>query len=1520
MNHSKTTLTAGVGHKAHFSLCMLFAGCAALFAMAASAASDNNWRKVYGDANGAMNETDHWTSGAPTLDHFAVFPGSLGSYTVTIPAEYELKSNFRANVVDGETLTLDWRGGRFYQPQLPSDATIKYNNEPFSFRYKGSHFVNLQTYLLSQLHALSDISNAVVRLSATGGHPRLDFDQGEYNFVTPDGSTEWNAYFFLFADGQGGAHKPPSSFNSEVHFHEGTSTTFPRLMVQCCSYTNVLSFDGGTHVVNGAVTVPDNSQKYTEHAHEVILRVADTANVTLNNTLTIGASSDYYGQTTNQHATVVVENGGKLELKKAFTQDACGALDVIVRNGGELTTRDEWYMKSSPGFFTGRVSVVNAKLNLKGRLSVGSTANATCRETSGFYATNSVINLSGSGYIQPVGADVVIVDSDLTNATVHCIETTNDTQMTFLDSRVVNNAQWTFGSATSRNNTTFDGCDVLSTAEVIPNGGTTTFTNSHVVISNSTTFTKGASNSPKVVFAGDDNVYQQWGSLNICYYSDTKGEVVFRGGTNSLMGSVYVGSSSRTEGRMTVEGGVVKVFTRPDHPEYSSFAYLGQQDDAYGILDMKGGSLTSSDASGLQIGWKGSGEANISGGTTTLSRVRFGTASSSTTKTNRLVQTGGVLDVVDYGSGFGIDASSTLGRIGLVQLDGGVTKCGRFYPSAGTGLFRANGGKIVAKGANVDFFYNFAEAKIGSCGLEIESDYNVTAAQDFADADGEDGLLVLSGTGVKTLTGTSTELARVEVTGGKAVLPAAAQFGTVVAKNGATVAFSGALPAGAVGALVLGDADTAGVLTVREGEAISVGELVATNVQLVLEGEFTSGEVSTDYALITVAGTMSAESKDAWARAVATSGLVDGDIAEFSWVEAGGTTTLKMNVRKPRTLRIELASGTSNATANVSYQPGETLVADVADGANLTLSGQYGTGAFAKTGDGRAQLVNTANDFINGVTLYGGILSVPDTAAFGLGNPLATAGLLLTNGTLEVTGPAQGAEIARLGVASAPTNILYSGNYYLGHDAVIVKSDVDVVAPVPTPATAAFIKRGVGKLTLTADAAGRFPNTYGHTRFGQEVDATTWIFPANGSAPSALYSALNIAEGEMAFRGTGAEPVEIGVGGSILVGVPTKNLSAQPALTVDNLKLVNMGSGTRFHLAPQSTETISDVTEATVTLTNNATISVDTVQVNYSGTRSGMKVHVNADHSDFIATYMLYASRGSSPDVKYFFRNGARLLVNNCSIYGNVTFDFDNSVLAKNTGLGSVSLASYGSGTVVGYVFRNGSEFRCSELRYASSGTATGAYTLTFDNSKWIPGIGDFTFSFPGYSNLKVVVENEGLVLEPPAGKTWTVSMPIEGTGGMVVGGAGTVSLDGEKWTATGVVNVQDGATLDLGGTTAAGLVVGGAGTVSGGTISRGGMKVSLADDGTVTSAIPTFDGMSFSKLFKVDVSRGGSAARLAKPYRTVVVADYTGSAPDVSGWRMRNAGESGLGARFEAHDGHVYMTPKVSGVILIVK
>ncbi len=1492
-------------------------------AMSAHAASNNNWRKVDGVADGSMDTDGHWTLGAPTLDHYAYFPGSLGSYTVTIPAEYELTSNFRANVVNGETLTFNWRDCLFCQPQLPSDSTGIYYTEPFSFRYGGNHFFNFQfgASASASHHAISEISNAVIRLFAQDGNPQLWFDQGFYDFATPMNSAVWSPYVMFFTLGLG-LKAQPRDYSSTVCIGECT-TEFPSVYVQGNALTNTLRFSGGTHNVKD-VQVPFASQVYTEHRTLTTVHVTDSADVTCSADMTFGAAHGTFGSTTNRLFELIVDDGGQLSLPgKSILQQSGGGLKVSVRDGGTLTTAG-LTVRSQPSL-TGKVEVVNATLNVTGTMSIGSVANATCRENSGFYAKNSTINFTGGGVANPDGADILVEDSTWNTMAGHKIAgSTNDTQMIFRRSDVNILASSTIGNPSSGYTLRVEDSDVKGTAAVNIEGATTIFTNSTVVMSNSVAIANVATGSgfPKVFFAGD-GTYDQFGPLGVATVANAIGELVFLGGTNSIMGSLNIGQANNATGTVKIAGGTMKVFARPDRPTESSFIYLGTPEGGYGIFNIEGGSLIDSDSNGIQIGYKGSGEMNVSGGSVSALRIHLGTYALSSSVTNRFVQTGGLVDIPWYSDPYGITAAEKAGRTGLVRLDGGVMQCGRFYGGLGIGLFSANGGKIVTKGATANFFYGFAEAKIGAQGLEIESDYAVTAAQDFVDAEGEEGRLVLSGSGVKTLSGTGTELSRVEVVGGSAVLPAAARFGTVVAKNGAGVAFDGPVAAGTVGVLELGDANTVGVLTVKEGETLSFGSIVVSNAYVVLDGEFPSGGTSTEYPLVTCTGEMSAESKAAWTRAIAVGGITEGDVADFSWEEAGGVTTLKMNVRKPRTLMIELDGGVSNATENVFYSAGETLVADVAAGAQLTLSGVYERGAFQKTGAGKAILANTSNLFLDGVTLFGGILSVADTAALGLGDPLATQGLLLTNGTLEVTGPAKGASIARFGVASAPTNMLYSNNYYLGHDAVIVNNDVDLTAPVPTPATAAFIKRGSGCLTLTADAKINFPDTWGHTYFGLEAAGDTWTFPSDGSAPNVKYYALDVVEGEMKIKGTGPEPVEVDSYGSIQIGVPKRSPVAQPSLTLDNVKLVNKAGGSRFHVGPYMDETRSDVTEAMLTLTNAATLSADTVQVNFNGTRSGAKIRINADASDMIATYKIYPSRGTTPDVKYTFRNGARLLHNTCDIYSSVTFDFDNSIIAKNTSLTPVAIVSFGSSAVINYVFRNGSEFRCSGLtynHYAAQGAAPGACRLTFDNSKWIPGTDNFSFDFPQFSNFSVVVENDGLVLEPPSGKTWSVAMPISGTGGMVVGGAGVVGLDGTKWAATGVAKVRAGSTLDLGGTTATGLVVGGPGTVSNGTISGGGIKIALANDGTVEGDVPMLSGVTSAGRFRVDVSREGASAPLSKPYVAAAVANYAGAAPDVSMWRIGNTGEIGLGARFEARDGKVYMTPKAVGFMITVQ
>ena len=86
------------------------------FAFAITGKTNNNWKKVDENADGAWDDDSHWTLGMPGAAHYAYFPGGLGSYTVTFPkGDVEIETSFRANVNEGETLTFDGRGSNFRQ-------------------------------------------------------------------------------------------------------------------------------------------------------------------------------------------------------------------------------------------------------------------------------------------------------------------------------------------------------------------------------------------------------------------------------------------------------------------------------------------------------------------------------------------------------------------------------------------------------------------------------------------------------------------------------------------------------------------------------------------------------------------------------------------------------------------------------------------------------------------------------------------------------------------------------------------------------------------------------------------------------------------------------------------------------------------------------------------------------------------------------------------------------------------------------------------------------------------------------------------------------------------------------------------------------------------------------------------------------------------------------------------------------------------------------------------------------------
>jgi hypothetical protein len=240
--------------------------------------------------------------------------------------------------------------------------------------------------------------------------------------------------------------------------------------------------------------------------------------------------------------------------------------------------------------------------------------------------------------------------------------------------------------------------------------------------------------------------------------------------------------------------------------------------------------------------------------------------------------------------------------------------------------------------------------------------------------------------------------------------------------------------------------------------------------------------------------------------------------------------------------------------------------------------------------------------------------------------------------------------------------------------------------------------------------------------------------------------------------------------------------------------------------------------------------------------------------------------------------------------------------------------------TAFNFNFRNGSEFICNSISSYYDNTTALKINLLFENSKWTPGAGDFDFaSAAAKGGTYVQVEGSGLVLEPPSGKTWTMGLPVSGDGGIVVGGAGKVVLDGAKWAALGTALIRKGATLDLGGTAAEDLFVTGGGTLENGTVS-GGVAISLKEDGSAAEeGLPLLRNVSFSGPARVKLELTGGA--LQPPYRTVAVARYDGDVPDVGSWRLvKNPADRTLGAKFTAENGTVYMTPGKYGTVLIIR
>lgn len=621
-----------------------------------------------------------------------------------------------------------------------------------------------------------------------------------------------------------------------------------------------------------------------------------------------------------------------------------------------------------------------------------------------------------------------------------------------------------------------------------------------------------------------------------------------------------------------------------------------------------------------------------------------------------------------------------------------------------------------------------------------------------------------------------------------------------------------------------------------------------------------------------------------------------------------GVQTVETPVNVPRDMRITVASGATNA-----------------------ITGAIAGGGIVKDGRGTAQLANAANYIPNGVTVESGLLSASDADALG-GAPVTLAG-----GTLE---------IKSAGMLDTPLEI----STCAAATAAVVKIEADISMPAPSVTQGAFIKRGAGRLTLTSGknvfVCGQYSGTLANIN-NSYVHSTTTFDGEGGYSVSGQYAfgGLNVAEGELVLRGT-AEDVTFLAPAYVCVGIGTSQGTANPGLVVDHATL--NCSGNRFAFANTYGSTFA--VEPYLIATNKATIS-GSFTCGWGATTANLSAKMLLDDSVQFSGYMFYPMRGTRR-ADYLYRNGSALYVTG-GVTADILFDngpatltFTNSVLASKTSLDSgailpVKIASESSSTSHEIRLRDGSTLYSNWLtnKYA---TAETALTVGFDNSEWKPirsdETGDFTFDFPPYETVRFEMEGRGVIMSPAAEKTFTVVSPFVGDGGMRKRGAGTLAFacksgmrswdfggtlsieEGAVTLAAGAVRegakaeIADGAALDLNGTTLERAVISGEGTVANGTLDSSRIMVDVTNAGVVTGSVK-LSNVAFTGRTVIDLGRT-QANPLPDRTLAVTLFSYSGSAPDVSGWRLKGTGRGNVKGRFEAAGGIVTCTISATGFV----
>ena len=1441
---------------------------------AAATLTANNWQKVGGVFDGIVTNEAHWSLGhVPTTGERLTIHNLSANFTVTFPeGVWTNAAGLYFNAAAGKTLTLSGIGSSWLMPSS-EDLTELYTGEPIDIRAGSLSLMKEGLYKNdnpSYGTSVASLSNFLFIAGGTAADPTLTVDGGVYDFRDPDGSGDWASStaktYLLFGSGE-------ASGSTSVTLKNGASVRAWNVGIQAAAPVNVVTFDCAQGYFE-TLNMPNGNFGYNNS-------LANRSLLVLTNGTSISTRSMSFGHRANKDVRILVAGEGtELTVRGDFTAANTSPM-AMFEVGDGATARFQ-----GAATFVGSGGGTNLTRIAGGNIVFGSGSTVKFGQVGAANIGKMKCDVVGDG--GSVSSAVKLeIDGNTHVATTGTVWNLSGLAIGGYGNGGTPRVEMHGGSLYVTNATSIAAKD---DAVFVVDGGKATFAGAVSVGDGAGKF--GA------LALGGETLFKD--ALNLGKSAaGALGSLTITGGVVIAEGNVSIGSNNGATGTVTIAGGTLS------NDFASTYVYLAQGNAAsFGELNISGGEMF---ARAIYAGWKGHCAINVSGGL-----LRIGTDF-------RLGSNGlsdGAYDVMTVSGGTVECAFNSAANIG--QTSPGHAKLrlngGRFVASgikggnaaqanggSGRADFEADGGTIAAA-SDCTVLSKFDSAVVNAGGLTIDTQgHSVTIDQS------------LTGTGVLTLTGGGTVTFAPGITCGVAV----------VVTGGTKVDFGGVSPRG----LTLGGTGGKGILAATLGSTVAVdGDIVIVDFALDLSGTLVKDE---DYApLLTCTGTFDAASQGKWADYLLDEVVSDTESTVFAWTEAGGVTSLTVKRTDKVTHLIEVREGTSNIVWAVSVRADENQEVAVSNGAVCVISGNMAKGRLVKTGPGRLEL-SGSNTFFGGFDISGGLLKI--LSGDSLGDGTVAYASSIGPATLEVA--------ASAGSVAISNQVSFASS--LATDAAVFKTEGDLSMPIPRgTAYGTVFKRGAGRLTFTCDWDGNKNVDWSRGHLADDNTGNNFSFPANqpsipldaetGLPPAdAPYGKLTVAEGELVLRGTGSGTKATFQKSPVFVGYPTAERSAgdaQPALVLDNVYCAFGGAVLRVGDSINSANPW--VVEPKVVVTNNATLSVNTLHLtgsNANNTDCSSLLYVEDSTVDSYYAFESHSSNISDVEPRAVFVN-SRLYSPRLNIRKPAALWFTNSVVAlsrSGSTYNGTKMTCYENSWSTRWTFSCGSIFCVtSVVRGVASAGAT-AQVFTFDDSEWRAGTGTFAFSdsFGGVA-LDLVSVGRGLVLSPAQGETWTFDLALRGEGGFVKRGAGTVVFDGQYAGQKGRTVAEEGV-LDLGGTTWNGAVFGGGdglianGVLRGATIA---LEVSSTDGEWVAAAVPTFSGCAFASRVRVDLGRTQENP-IALPCASLVVARYTGAAPNMAFWRLAGTGIPKTGGKFTAVGGEIRVeVGQSAGAVLIVR